>query len=277
MEKWYTYLKQFLPVVPWHGIRPDGVCTCGIRSCTSPGDHPIRDEFPDCEMAWELPYGNIAIDPNEEEVCMIEVTRDGRKTWQDLKEKHSIRRTWVCEGPKESWLIFFKFFPELNVMADWGVGVDVRASYALAPPSLRPDGSRVKWLIGPDECELGIIPGSLKVLVSNPEPLKKKSGITWRDAARIDAVKSTAAETYIRRLFWSQEGKLSGEERREWVTEQALRFNTESTPPMRRTKFSEIISKVISDCESSTPIPKIATEAMKLFNGHIVDHIGNMD
>src|SRR4051794_34208404 len=34
------YAAAGLPVVPLHGVRSDGSCTCGDPSCGSPGKHP---------------------------------------------------------------------------------------------------------------------------------------------------------------------------------------------------------------------------------------------
>ena len=137
MSKWFKHLEKFgLKTIPWHGIKPDGSCTCLIKGCTNKGDHPLSGFSLEAFEEDRWPYANIAIDAGEG-VAVLEVTKDGRDGWSELKERHGIKKTWVAKGSNGSWLVFFRRPTDLLSVRPWGNGMSIRKDPILAPPSLR--------------------------------------------------------------------------------------------------------------------------------------------
>jgi len=206
---------------------------------------------------------NLAIVPSGDFI-VLEVQQHGRGKWADLKASHKIEKTWVSTGLRGEWFIFFKK-PAARIDLSLGDGVMMRDSEFLAPPSLLPDGKRLKWLVAPWDCDLGPLPASLLSAVSKPFPARVY------DPSSI--VRDSAVRMFIRRMFINQEGKLDGEERREKVREQAVAFNDDNCPSIECSRFTSIVESVIAECEALPPLPEEAVKIADFFGGEIVDHL----
>ena len=263
-KQWYRWcLDRGVPLVPSAGLKPDGQCTCGDVHCSRKGAHVGNGlDFP--EVGAELKeHENIALDVNDSGLLCLEI--GNIKAWNKLKERYDIPKTWSCfsEG---KWLVFFDAVEDINVM--WSEeDVSVRVSYVLAPPSKMPDGTRVKWLIPPDK-PLAKVPAKLRVLMEAP---KKKSNS--REEDEILEVKQSVLRTYIRRMFFSQERKLSGQDRRDYAWDKVEAYNANTTPPLHKPLLLRIFDSEIRRIEALPAIPDQAIEAVSLFDGQIVDHL----
>jgi len=269
IKQWYAwYLDNGVPVVPSAGLMPNNECTCGDLHCSQKGAHVGNGvDFP--EIGATLgDHQNIAIDVNDTSLLCLEIS--DIQAWNKLKERYNIPKTWACfsEG---KWCVFFKSFDGMNIMWE-SEGVSVRVAYVLAPPSKTPDGTRIKWLVSPEH-PLAEIPAKLKVQMEIVR--KNYREIYWKEADEIRKVKRSALQMFVRRMYFSQEGKLSGDARREYVTGKCIAYNANTTPPMHKPLFLEIVNKEINRLETLPGIPETAVQAAAIFGGEIVDHIGN--
>ena len=262
MDKWFKHLEKFgVKTIPWHGVRPNGSCTCLIKGCTNKGDHPLEGFSLEAFEEDRWPYANIAIDACEG-VAVLEVTKDGRENWSELKEKHGIKKTWVAKGSSGSWLVFFKRPTDLLSVRPWGNGMSIRKDPILAPPSLRPDGKRLQWIVAPWECKLASIHGSLLVLVANQ--------------SRQPRGDQSATREFVRRTYFSQEGKHeSPKDRMECVLKKTINFNKDNCPSISEGDLYNLVEGTIQGILDSNlpPVPQQAIEAASLLGGEIVDHL----
>lgn len=270
IEKWFEHLGKFgLQAVPFHGITPEGGCTCGINACKDPGDHPLSGFFLEMFTEGRLPYVNVAIE-QADGIVLVEVTKAGRGAWAGMKGQHNIRKTWVCQGPRGGWVVFFKrpTDPLLHEPWDKDDGVSVRRSPVLIPPSLRPSGERVKWIVAPWECKLGSIPGSILAYTT-------RMGATV--APRPEH--NSATRNFVRRAWWSQEGKMKEEERTAYVLDQAQRFNSESLPALSANLVRDIVIRTIAELKKIEPVPEKVNEVLSLFGpeAEVADHLSHRE
>jgi len=266
IKQWYAwYLDNGVPVVPSAGLMPNNECTCGDPHCSQKGSHVGNGvDFP--QIGQELiDNQNIAIDVNGTSLLCLEIS--DIQAWNALKDKYNIPKTWACftEG---KWCVFFKAFDDLNVMWE-AEGVSVRVAYVLAPPSKLPDGKRVSWLVGPDK-PLASVPAKLRLQMEATK--KNYRNIYWKEAEEIRKVKRSALHMFIRRIYFSKEGKMTGDERREYVREKALAYNAHTTPPIHKSVFIRIVEDEIKRIETLPSVPEEAVKAAAIFGGEIVDH-----
>ena len=265
MDKWFKHIQKFgLKTIPWHGIKPDGSCTCLIKGCTNKGDHPLGGFSLEAFEEGRWPYVNIAIDACEG-VAVLEVTKEGRESFSELKERHNIQKTWVAKGSGGSWLVFFKRPTDLLSVRPWGNGMSIRKDPILAPPSLLPDGKRLQWIVAPWECKLGSIPGSLLVIVASLGSPPRKG--------------HSATAEFIKEAYWAQEGKHwrlgSAKGRMACLLKKAAEFNKKSNPSIPENELWKLVESTVAEIEVSNlpPVPKEAVRAASLFGGEIVEHL----
>ena len=267
IEKWFELLKKHgLETIPFHGICPDGSCTCGLNACLNKGDHPLGGFSLEMFDEGRWPYTNIAIDASER-IAVLEVTAKGRDPWAKLREEHDIQKTWVASS-NGSWLVFFRRPMNLLSVRPWGEGMAIRRDPILVAPSLRPDGKRLQWIVAPWECKLSPIPESLLSIC------------TSKGGAKAPSLKDhSATRSFIRKMWWSQNGNLSNEERRIFVLAKAEEFNKNSLPPLTSEVVHEVVRSTLQVLEDHTrglgPVPKEVNEVVSLFGPgtEVVDHL----
>ena len=159
------YARAGLPVVPLHGIRQDGSCTCGRSDCASPGKHPrTRNGLKDATTSisairkwWsknQWPNASIA-GVGGEFLCLdVDAKSDGPKSLEALIQDNApLPDTAVAlTGEYESGRGLHYWFrvPEgRQIASKIGIrkGIDIRCSrgYAVLPPSPHASGVSYEW------------------------------------------------------------------------------------------------------------------------------------
>lgn len=154
-----TWAKRYcdlgLRVLPLHGVRPDGSCTCGKGlECRSPGKHPKLPKWgqsatADYEKAKQLLDGSGSIGiATGRGICVLDVDgADGRASLAQLMSEHPDFPTGpVAETGSGGLHLFFrgdvsngvKFLPGLDVRGEGG--------QVVACPSPHKSGRRYAWL-----------------------------------------------------------------------------------------------------------------------------------
>jgi putative DNA primase/helicase len=189
------YAESGIPVIPIHGIRHDGACTCGKETCSSPGKHPrtqngLNDATTDVATIrrwWsrrQWPHASIAGVCGNHLVLDVDVKNGGDRSLERLIQDNAplpetgISETGVHKGNrgKHYWFSVPKD-QRGTVGSKTGVrqGIDIRCArgYALLPPSPHASGVTYEWLTEFDE--ITEAPGWLLELA----PLAVAGESTW--------------------------------------------------------------------------------------------------
>lgn len=160
------YAAAGLPVVPLHGIRDNGTCTCGRPDCSSPGKHPrTRNGLKDAttKVATIRKWWGQAQWPNAsiagvggEFLCLdVDSKSKGKKSLETLiKDNSPLPDTAVVltgEYDGERGLHYwFRVPDDRQVASKIGIrkGLDIRCSrgYAVLPPSPHASGVEYEWV-----------------------------------------------------------------------------------------------------------------------------------
>ena len=160
------YAARGWPVLPLHGIRLDGTCTCGRPDCSSPGKHPhtrrgVKDATtcPETIREWwsRWPAANFGVATGG---ALMVLDVDGPEGERSLSGRHLPVTPSVATGngghvyllPPEGVTIgnATRFLPGLDVRGEGG--------YVVAPPSRHCAGVDYAWQITLDEEELAPCP-----------------------------------------------------------------------------------------------------------------------
>jgi hypothetical protein len=155
------YSQLGLRVIPVHGIKGTK-CTCGVRSCSSPGKHPrirwgaAQMSEDDLRSWWEkFPESNVGIVTGRVSgIAVIDI--DGEKGLASLEKAGFLFKDFpptptVRTGGRGFHLIY-KMPEDLSVKTRAGIyqNVDIRGEGGLivAPPSLHASGRIYSWIEG---------------------------------------------------------------------------------------------------------------------------------
>lgn len=160
-------------VVPLHHPTPAG-CSCGQRSCSSPGKHPrtrhgVADATTDEERIrtwWQMwPAANIGIacGPSGLVVLDIDPRHGGDESLLDLIERHGteVRDTCCAQTGGGGTHLVYRLPAGASIgnvasserfVGPLGPGIDVRAigGYIVAPPSAHASGALYEWYADED-------------------------------------------------------------------------------------------------------------------------------
>jgi putative DNA primase/helicase len=168
------YAAAGLPVVPLHGIRSEGGCTCGNTTCSAPGKHPrTRNGLKDAttQVAQIRKWWGKQMWPNAsiagvggEFMCLdIDAKSGGQKSLERLISDNSplpdtavvLTGEYDGERGRHYW---FQIPPDRRVASKIGIrpGIDIRCSrgYAVLPPSPHASGVNYEWVVPLDEVDL---------------------------------------------------------------------------------------------------------------------------
>lgn len=158
---WLVTRPRF-SIFPLHTIENDH-CTCGDRSCSSPGKHPIaslarngvKDATTDratIEQWWALyPDANIGVAcGGASGITVVDIDPDhgGMASWRNLEGKHgSVADTWLSRTGSGGYHYWFQYVEGLKNRVGIVPGLDIRNDhgYVVAPPSLHQSGLRYEW------------------------------------------------------------------------------------------------------------------------------------
>ncbi len=199
------YVKVGIPVIPLHGIKPDGSCTCkNGPNCTSKGKHPIYSGWQNRGIAdadeiqnwWRNnPHANVGIITGESSGWLVldtDTKSQGFGTLQTLEMLHdTLPETVTAITGSGGQHRIFKYPDGLKVpnIAGFEKGLDTRSNGGLivAPPSRHESGGSYKWADGlsPFNREPAEAPAWLvKLMMAGVNEHKKISNATNRSNAR---------------------------------------------------------------------------------------------
>lgn len=213
-----AYARMGFRVLPVHGIR-DGRCTCGQRTCATPGKHPrsihgvydattdevtIREwwrRWPDANVGIAMGHGLVALD--------IDPRSGGDAAWKALEEKYGAAPATLRShsGGGGYHLIFRTDLPIGCRKGALPGGIDVRGRGGLivVAPSLHVTGNRYAWAPGAgpgEEVEIAPLPAWVaELILADRRPEDGKPVLAEREVAeggRHVFLKSMAA--YLRSL-----------------------------------------------------------------------------
>jgi putative DNA primase/helicase len=167
-------------VLPVHGIRADGCCTCGRVACATPGKHPRLTRWPELAttdtdligrwFTW-WPDANVGIATGDG-LLVPDVDGDaGVETLAELERQHGDlpdTPRGLTGGGGVHYL--FKVDEPVRNKVAIAAGLDIRGDHGfiVAPPSLHVSGRRYSWDISahPDETPLAPAPRWLLDLIA---------------------------------------------------------------------------------------------------------------
>jgi hypothetical protein len=148
-----------LPLLPLHFIR-DGRCSCGDRSCVSPGKHPLADLVPHgfknasvnarTIVRWftSYPHANLGMVTGPVVALDVDPRNGGDPTLHRLERRHgALPLTWRSATGGGGEHVFFASPAGGIASAKLGKGIEFKASggYVVMPPSLHVSGRRYAW------------------------------------------------------------------------------------------------------------------------------------
>lgn len=215
------YAAKGWPVIPLHGIREDGGCTCrGGDTCSSPGKHPrnthgLTDATIDPEIiqAWWgwWPDSNVGLATGTV-ADVLDV--DGKAGFESLCQLEAEGKA-LPEGSRVvtgggGWHIFFKPTAAGN-RAAMMPGLDWRGKggYIVAPPSLHVSGKRYKRDIAAGSTdEIPEAPAWLLELVKPSTAAQRpQEASEWLQGAVSTSYGQRALEAELAALALAPEGK----------------------------------------------------------------------
>jgi P4 family phage/plasmid primase-like protien len=153
------YTKRGWQVIPLHGLRDDGACTCRRPVCTkSVGKHPRHDDWPNQGTtsgadlwAWwdEWPDANIGIITNAASgiwALDVDPDKDGFTSLRQLTDQHGPLPTTRIHATGSGGLHYLFTWPDFDIpttSGSVGEGIDTRGAgngQIVAPPSVSGKG-----------------------------------------------------------------------------------------------------------------------------------------
>ncbi len=182
-----AYAARGWRVLPLHGITPQGGCTCGRRTCTSPGKHPrtqhgVKDATCSLyiiETWWDMwPDSNIGIAAGQGSglvVIDIDPRNGGVGSAKALAEKHgNFPHTLVARTGGGGLHHMFSYPTNTSiskrVLAD-GVDLVSDGGYVVVPPSRHFSGDVYRWQSGRSPVRVPLSDLPLWVLEHRATPL----------------------------------------------------------------------------------------------------------
>jgi hypothetical protein len=211
-------IKRGMPVFPVWSVRPldSGlVCACPkADKCGSPGKHPmvphgVTQATLDVEQVsywWRLrPDANIGLATSTIAVIDIDPRHGGAGALAELEMKHcKLPPTWRGSTGGGGEHIYFRAplrrAPVRNSVSKLGPGLDVRGlgGYVLAPPSRHISGQHYRWVSGPEETPLCMLPPWLAALLDQPADAKARPATEWRALVRDEIAEGRRNDTIAR-------------------------------------------------------------------------------
>lgn len=160
------YAEIGIPVMPLHGIKEDGSCTCRNGSnCTSKGKHPIfngwhsiatTDKVTITKWWSKYPNSNIGIPTGEKSgwlVLDIDTKYEGDKTLETLEMLYDdlpLTVTAITGSGGEHRIFKYPTGLKIPNKVNFAKGLDTRSNGGLivAAPSTHASWNRYKWLEG---------------------------------------------------------------------------------------------------------------------------------
>jgi len=185
------YSAKGIPVLPLHGISPDGNCTCGKKECQSRGKHPrtphgLKDATTDAKQIrnwWTVwPEANIGATtgPQSRLVVLDEDPRHGGDaSLKALQQKYGVLPKTVEAKTGGGGRHLFFVYPDgdgkiLNAAGLAGFeGIDVRGDggYVVMPPSRHSSDNPYSWLVSLlDSTPAQLPPSYLSLLRKETKP-----------------------------------------------------------------------------------------------------------
>ncbi len=174
------YAARGWQVLCLHGITPSGGCTCGRRTCTSPGKHPrtlhgVKDSTENIaliETWWNLwPDSNIGIAAGRDSdlvVIDIDPRNGGRESAKELIDKHGRFPHTVVALTGGGGLHYMFGYPATpgigkRVLAT-GIDLVSDGGYVVVAPSRHVSGNVYRWQGGRDPVRVSLCALPLWVL-----------------------------------------------------------------------------------------------------------------
>ncbi len=166
LEMAFKYADRGIPVIPLHGIRQDGSCTCSRgQACTSKGKHPIMSGWQelttinkDTITTWwsKYPLANIGIPTGEKSdwlVLDIDTKYEGDKSLEVLEMLYEdLPATITAITGSGGQHRIFKYPKGIKVpnSVSFQPGLDIRSEGGLivVAPSIHISGKCYRWLEG---------------------------------------------------------------------------------------------------------------------------------
>ena len=159
------YIEQGWQVLPLYTIGKNGKCTCGKKSCSSPGKHPyhpfapngVKDATVDRELVARWFDGtvrlNIGIAAGEESGLVLLDIDPGHGGDESIK-KYRVPETLTIKTGGGGLHYYFKHPAGIKVRnsaGKLGPGIDVRGhhGYVVAAPSMHVSGNEYAFVIDP--------------------------------------------------------------------------------------------------------------------------------
>lgn len=177
-----AYAERGWPVFPVHQITPEGRCSCGQPTCSSPGKHPRTEtglkeastSLEQIEQWWSRwPDANIGIATGSLAgivVLDLDVDKNGELSLNRLEAEHSELPTTTLAATGGGGLHYVFQHPGgsvRNSAGKLGEGLDVRGDggYIVAPPSTHSSGRQYEWVFSPEDQEPAELPSWLLALL----------------------------------------------------------------------------------------------------------------
>ncbi|MEM8549173.1 MAG: DUF3987 domain-containing protein [Verrucomicrobiota bacterium] len=180
-------------IIPLHGIRPNGSCTCGEAGCSSPGKHPNPKYAPKGVNSPKLllgkllrilkkePYTNLAVATGgEARLIVLDVDKrsGGLESLDALQEEHGELPLTVSLRTGGGGLHYWFRLPEKydidNLRGELAKGIEIKANGGMAniPPSQHASGRPYEWDRGcrPQDIEIEELPQWACQIITKPKP-----------------------------------------------------------------------------------------------------------
>lgn len=191
LEHAQNYAVRGWRVLPLHWIKEDGSCSCGKRSCESPGKHPIAQlaKFGSRSASnnvatvgdwWGvMPKANVGIATGKESglvVLDVDPRHGGSESIKWLIEEHGDFTQTLAVKTGSGGLHYYYRHPGFDVSNSAGAlseGIDVRGEggYVVAPPSNHASGGSYGWAFDDSERGVAAMPGWIASKGNNEMPV----------------------------------------------------------------------------------------------------------
>ena len=192
------YGARGLFVFPLHQTDVAGRCSCGKRSCESPGKHPRIEERPDAghidaradpRLVEGVAGANIGMSCGASGRVVVDVDvkdeRGGSETWHEIRSElgASLEATAMTETPSGGFHVHYLAdghrIGSKNDMLGLGIDVKAEGGYVLLPPS-RIAGVEYTWVDGCGCAETAPLPVALAERLEFARP----SACSWGRSTR---------------------------------------------------------------------------------------------